>query len=555
MLDRLRALAKAESPPVHEVENWYSRLDQMVDTCSTEDSEKIRKAFRLEKLILTQNGVWEVAPAVFLESDEEDVPDAEVIRASVNALTLWRKIGVADRPTSELAIKWLQSLPVDKVVKQEEARVRSLLKRYPARIWEECRYWLNLAGEWASVDGLSYSLTTQSPLPWGHLHPWVKQKTADLCRLPPEITGNPPFSQLPTLATHVEERFDSNRPPAGVAVTKEWLTVLGQELCRIKLDTEDDTRRVRGLADNLARTGWHETPGLLIIPYIDGTPAGTPRQAEVLWLNDVLYVDRLPKAKLARRVPEEIGKAFGLGHTDIKAALDYSFERPEQDVRDYLEENFTLCRPANALPAETSVKTEPDPTSGHEEPGEPVGAGAGQEPGEAESSSVENVVEPEGGETEDTGTTGTDAEQETDTVVIKPPRPRPSKPAIIERYAKSQGFRKDSDVRFFHEDGSWIARASGGARLFPWEHHAASGDLVRYYWPRDHCLEHDPLQLEADVWRLIEQHPETYVLVLADIKGNPVEVTGSRLCAMIDKGEVTPYPATHRFVYDRNSHA
>ena len=556
LLDCLRALAKADSPPVHEVEKWYSRLDQMVNTCSTEDFERIRQAFQSEKLIMTQNGVWEVTPAVFLASDEEDVPDAEVIRTSVRDLTLWRKIGVADRPTAELAVEWLRNLSASKVLEQEEARrVRSLLTRYPIRVWEECGYWLNLAGEWASVDGLSYSLTMQSLIPWRHLHQWVKQKTADLQRLPVEITSNPPFSQLPTLATHVEERFHRNPRVAGGGVTKEWLTVLGHELRRVELDTEDDTQRVRGLANNLARTRWRETPGLEIIPYIDGTPAGTPRKADVLWLNDALYVDQLSKAKLARRVPEEIGKAFG--RADIKAALDYSFERSAQDVREYLEENFKLC-PASAQPEEASDEAEPHPTDDHDEPEPTDGAGADQEPGEPDGTDVEGVVEPEEDETEDAGSAETDAVQEPDDVIeAELPRsrasPKPAKPDIVERYAKKQGFRKDSDDRFFHDDGSWIARANGAR--FPWERRTASGNLVRYYWPKEHCLEREPLQLEADIWGLIERHPETYALVLADIEGDPVEVTGSRLRAMRDEGEVTLYPATYRLVYDHDRHA
>ncbi len=556
LLDCLRALAKADSPPVHEVERWYSRLDQMVDTCSTEDFEKIRQVFQSEKLILTQNGVWEAASAVFLASDEEDVPDADVIRATVNDLTLWRKIGVADRPTVELAVEWLSNLPANKALEQEEARrVRSLLARYPIRIWEECGSWLNLAGEWASVDGLSYSLTMQSLIPWRHLHQWVRQQTADLQRLPTEVTSNPPFSQLPTLATHVEERFHREPQLAGGAETKEWLTVLGHELRRVELDTEDDTQRVRGLANSLARTKWRETPGLEIIPYIDGTPAGTPRQADVLWRDDVLYVDRLPNAKLARRVPEEIGKAFR--RTDIKAALDYSFERSAPDVRDYLEENFKL-RPASALPEVASGEAEQHSTEDSDEPESTAGAGADEKPGEPAGADIDGVVVPEEQSAEEAGAAETDAVQEPDDVVeTRPPRLRrsskPAKPDIIERYAKSQGFRKDSDDRFFHEDGSWIARANGAR--FPWERRTATGALVRYYWPKEHCLEREPLHLESDIWRLVEQHPETYALVLADIEGSPVEVTGSHLRAMRDEGELTLYPATYRLVYSHDGHA
>ena len=82
-----------------------------------------------------------------------------------------------------------------------------------------------------------------------------------------------------------------------------------------------------------------------------------------------------------------------------------------------------------------------------------------------------------------------------------------------------------------------------------------SGDLVRFYWPKDHCIEREPLQLEADVWWLIEKQPETYAFILSDIDGNPVEVTGDRLRTMNEAGEITLHPSTYRLVYNHDNHA
>jgi hypothetical protein len=48
---------------------------------------------------------------------------------------------------------------------------------------------------------------------------------------------------------------------------------------------------------------------------------------------------------------------------------------------------------------------------------------------------------------------------------------------------------------------------------------------------------------EADIWALIEQHPETHSLILSNIEGDPVEVTDARLRAMRDDGKITLYPA------------
>ena len=78
-----------------------------------------------------------------------------------------------------------------------------------------------------------------------------------------------------------------------------------------------------------------------------------------------------------------------------------------------------------------------------------------------------------------------------------PVSPKPARAGIIERFAESQGYQKGSDQRFTHEDGSWIARSTG--TRFPWERRRADGDIVRYYLPREQCLEREPLQIEADV--------------------------------------------------------
>jgi hypothetical protein len=77
LLDRLRALAKSDKAPAHEVEKWYRRLDQMLDGCSTADAQNIRTAFKAEKLILAQDGTWvTVRRRLSRHGDEEDVPGA-----------------------------------------------------------------------------------------------------------------------------------------------------------------------------------------------------------------------------------------------------------------------------------------------------------------------------------------------------------------------------------------------------------------------------------------------------------------------------------------------
>jgi hypothetical protein len=125
--------------------------------------------------------------------------------------------------------------------------------------------------------------------------------------------------------------------------------------------------------------------------------------------------------------------------------------------------------------------------------------------------------------------------------------PKPRKLDIMERFARSQGYKKDGEDRYFHGNGDWIGRARFTLSMGKPE---CLRGIERYYWPKDHCLEREPLQLEADMWALIDQHPGSYALVLSDLEGSAVEVTGARQRAMREQGGLTLYPATYRIVFN-----
>jgi hypothetical protein len=284
LLDRLRALSKADNPPMYEVDKWYQRLDQMLYNCSTEDIAKIKQVFNDEKIILTESGNWSKLSGVFLLSDEEDVPGAEIIRSSVKDLAIWRKIGVNELPTADLAIRWLKELPSRQMLPKDDLhRVRKILPRHAFRIWNECGHWLNLVGEWTPVEDIKYAITMQSLIKWSHLHEGVKQNTADFRNLTGELLQVSPFSEFSALANQIENRFHQDPLVIGSPGKREWLNRFGEDICRIVLDDEDNTSRIRSLAKDMSETVWQKTPGLETIPYIDGIPAGIPTNVDVIW--------------------------------------------------------------------------------------------------------------------------------------------------------------------------------------------------------------------------------------------------------------------------------
>ncbi len=554
LLDCLRALAKSNDPPVHEVEKWYRRLDLMTDTCSTDEFSIIKKTLFEENVILLESLGWAKASDVFISSNEEDVPGAAVIRISVSNLSLWRKIGIAERPNTDLAIQWLKLLPSGKILPQEEVRrVRALLPRHAPRIWNECGHWLNLVGEWALTSTLSFSLTMQTLIPWGHLHEWVKQKTADFQRLPIELIESYPFCDLPALASHIEERLCRSAQRQNNPEHKIWLNQLGIELCQIELDDVLETERVRVLAAELADTGWQVTQDLEIVPYINGTPAGTTRSVEVVWLNKILYVGQLPQAKLARLVPDKLGKIFN--RPEIIAALNYCYERTPEQIIEYIEGNFKLAPRTIAV---TSVDEAEQIVGEHNNINilKPSNNNNLEDQTTAALTNQVDVALAEQSESKDEPTKVNEETVELDGIDFRPdwvqPHPKATKSRIIERFAQSIGFQKDGDDRFFCADGRWIGKTIGDC--FPWEMRTTTGEIVRYYWPKEHCLERETLQIEADVWSMMMNSPSLYAFILLNQEGNPIEVQGENVRTMLDEGKIKLYPATYRLVYNQDKY-
>ena len=231
ILNRLRALAQSEEPPTGEVDKWYRRLDAILMNASTQEVINMRQVFQAEKLVLSESSSWMISSAVYLRSDDNDVPGAAIVRNSVSDLAFWTRIGVAERPTFELAIHWLIKIPTGERLRGGELRtVRALLARHPARIWSECRHWLNLLGEWAPVTELKCALTMASLIPWTHLHDWVKRQTADLKDLSADALASPPLLGLPTLAALITDHIYGAAACIGGLERQELDMRIGREL-------------------------------------------------------------------------------------------------------------------------------------------------------------------------------------------------------------------------------------------------------------------------------------------------------------------------------------
>lgn len=546
ILDRLRALAGTDNPPVREVEKWYLRLDSMLNTGSTESHETTRNALMTEPLILTEDLTWHRADAVFISAGDEDVPGLPVLRPSVQDLALWRRIGVAERPTVELAIAWLSTIASGTRPPSPDAkRIRALLSRHAERIWSEAGHWLNISGEWIPTTELAFSVTIDSRMANAHLFPTVRRRVADFTHLPIDVSARSPFSMLPRLSAIVEDRLE-DIPVDRRAESRPWLQTLARTLSRARFDEEEETERVRRVANRLLDTLWCTVPAISVVPYIDGVPVGTARRAEVVWVEDRIFVSPNSSARLARLVPEELAKAFH--RADVRALLDYSFERNPDDVLDYIRENFQLVdseeplsegdtealltRRAETLQAVEAVDC-PRPlpravTSNNELSPSP-------DPDETR-------VEDEPSDAEAPAT-----RVKSDHRAPSQPAVEPKQPSLIERFAKARGFRPRGDGSFLHPEGNSLRREPG--TLFTWTLYDATGNVIRAFHGITHCLELSPLELKHEAWALLSERPDTHALILLDPSGEPVEVSGTLLRDLHQRGKIELFPSSYRLGY------
>jgi hypothetical protein len=550
LLDRLKALATVTNPPIFEVQKWCHRIDGLLPKCSTEEFQKVKNAFESQRLILASDGTWAKADEIFLSPDDHDVPGAAIVHEAIRPLTIWQKIGVEPRPTLERVIAWLQNLPQDEKLSPDVLRrVKELLPRHAHRIWFDCGCWLNLEGEWVDIENLRYSISMHSLSAWGHLFPSVKKQVADFQRLTSDVVHDEPFSDLPSLASCLSERVQTNLFAAQKPVIKPWLQALGSGLSRIVTDSDERTQKIRENACRLAATAWQTTAVLETVPYLDGTPAGTARPNEVLWDGKTLYVVDRPVTRLLRQIARELARPFD--DPEIEDAIKFCIDRAPEHVTEYLEQNFTLAEPQDAANTMTEAKSPEDaePDESHE-PASQATESSDQQQTDAQLSEEHDQDASDDPLPPADQNDGEDSEDATPEVRPSPMRhanPRPKSQSLIDRFAKSEGFTREANgERYFHPDGRWIQKQAG--MPFPWEMYSADGHLVKCMLVREHCLVREPLQIASEIWDACRKAPDSHSLIVATVDGKPQELTGTGLVAMVSEGKLVLYPATYRVV-------
>lgn len=539
ILDRIRIFVGNQSPPTYELENLYGRLDRIISRLSTGDIAQLKQTFENERLIFTSQNTWVTSKEAFQYDDEQVSVNVPLIFPQVRQLSLWNRIGVAERPTLELLIASLQDLksgvPLDAATLK---RVRPLLGRAPLKIWNEYAHWLSLDGCWVPVSELSYGLSMQSLIKWGSLYPQIKRKTANLQMLNAETRNEVPFSQLKDLNSVIEYRLVGNESRSSKPIPKQWITTLGRGLQRVSLDDEPCQRETRAQALRLTKTQWHHVHEINKIPCIEGTPVGEPQRDDVFWDGDVLYVRSNEPGKIVSAIGDEIGRQFPKDF--MPEVVKTCFERNDQFILDYLGSKFTLIESSEGSGlAETSeVVPSVQPSTN------PPGFHA------AQGTTPEEVIEPPEVVPIQPAVPSVHEPEPPDSV-IEPPRSRAlrSTTPLIDRFAVKFGYYwDDQKSRYINEDGTWLQKIQGS---FNYEMHDADGDTLVRFWLSDQSLDSGSIEINADLWEQIKQDLDHTALVLTDENEQFIVLTGNEVKRRIDEEElmlfVTKYRLRRRF--------
>lgn len=541
ILDRLRAHMRMPEPLrfIAEINRLYQALDRVVSRCTPEHLRTLTQTFAEESLILTESLEWVTSGETSIFADDDAA--SATIHSTTRRLALWLRLGVPERPALEQTIAWLQTLESGSKIEGASAkRVRAALQREPARIWQTCGHWLSLDSTWEPISRLQYRLTMQGLMKWGELAPFIKKTTANLQMLTADALLLPPFSELRDLNDAVELRVTkSANDQSRSSVVPEWLREIAIHVSRIKLPSELDTLRVRGVAQRLARTVWRPVSQLEVTPYIDGTPAGESSRPKAFWSGTELCISALSPARLHKEVVDELNRAFT--HSALAVAISACVDRTAEFVREYLSSEFEID-PNQPLPGfEDDIAESPEPQistapASSEEEAQPERDDSNeQKDEEPESDESEQDVEPAEEETE------TGAEHASTT-----PRNASSPDStLIGRYASQRGFRWDRHGRHYvHVDGRCIGKS---ASPFNWEERDTNGETLIRFWVTDQNIA-TGVEVAADLWLLLKDAPNASSLVTVGNDHEPCALAGDELLAFQQAGQIKLYPSRYRIV-------
>jgi hypothetical protein len=571
LLKRLRMLATASSPHIGEVSKYYGKLDSLLSRSSGSDRDDIIDAFISEPLILTSESKWTRIGNVFRKNSDDELPGITVIYPAVADLRIWSEIGVEERPTEDLMVAWVANLPIDTVFDPENRkRLKTYLKRFAKRIWNECGKWISIDDRWQPLNEFRYSVGYRQKSTVDHLFPKFKAQTADLSMLS-DADSDLGQTTLQDLFSAITPSVDGVPIDLTQGEIKPWMLAFGQSMLRFTSDDPEQEARIREAAERLSRTVWLHVSNLRSTPYIDGLPAGEARTSDCAWERFALLVRDESFAKYSESVIRQLAKPFG--NNLVADAIRSCIDRDRKVVEEYLSEKFSLAevrpsevrREKRASPEDSELRaTSPDQIR-------EVPDGEDVEDNGSDTSPLTIIETSHAGQTRNTVTPVDGSMQSAPTKLPSEtgnhhsyvgsrgedfPRVRgPDRetrnasamkqsggPTLMTEFAKNHKFKwSDADKCYTRNDGCQIVPAQGP---FHWAWMDHRGEMKWRLWVAEQSLQ-TGVEMNTEVWVMLKQRPVISGLILRENR-MPKFVGGSDLLRMTENNTVGLFPATYR---------
>ncbi len=564
ILNRIRALSEAETPPLTELGKWYDALDRVLGRRRPDDLELIREAFSDQSLIFTEQGEWACLGEVFQRLYEDDPPGLPTVHPEFRQLSIWSVIGVSERPSPDLLVDYVDGFDSgQKLDGNQLKRVRAVLREQPSRIWNECGHWLALDGNWRPVSDLELVLFDDAAVRVRELFAPIKSATADCRSLRSEARHHECFAELRDLAASLTYRPAESQGDMPPAEQRQWLRETGEFFSRLHNDDETLRDQIRASGGRLAETAWQSFQLLSVLPYLDGSPAGQAHEPVVLWDERTLYVKEGSAARVCDAVVAELSRCFP--SEAVQRALRSCYERDAAFIADYLAEHFEFDdvldpktpeadtdqsgeekpeaprEPTSEAPQQPNQSPEvsdPNASSTDADPTDQAADEPDSSPGDSTVDEPVNIDDAgEQGEEEPPDPDEADPQPEP---TRKPPTPRQG--PLIARFAKSKGFRPTGvKNEWAHQDGSRLEHTSD---IFPWVH--KDGDrVIQRFWIAEQSLTRSGIDLGSDVWEMLRKHPEHCSFVLSEDE-RPLVLPGTTLLRMVQGESLELFASRYR---------
>ncbi|MBW2310285.1 MAG: hypothetical protein JRF35_04320 [Deltaproteobacteria bacterium] len=532
LLDRLRALARAENPPISHLVDLYRAIDRSLLRVEMEIIENVKSYFSSEPIVYTSQGSWEKIKDVYLENPE-GIPGVRIVHPEAGELGMWSRLGIVRRPTLEMAIGWLKSQPRNELLKAgEKERAIQIFQRAPFDVWEKCNVWLDASGRLAENSDFQWGAVNSSQIIG--LFDSKKRRIADFSFLEENFaTSFCANAGLVPLGVSLEHRL-VNHSPSGPASHKPWMVTLGRLLRRLHSDGEQDNEMIasdRSAGERLSMCKWQPVYSLRTAPFLDGEPAGVENERKVLWHDGTVYtVGKSPAHH--RELVREISQNF-LTPEARRAIVDCA-DRDPAWIEAYAEENLDLEEEVGLR------ETGESGTGTQEESSEKVGGEDIEESDKVEDEEQTPVDMPDDGEQGEEGVEQEeDDQEELDGKGPRKQRQSPLKEAFLNYMRERRFLWIDAKGCFCNAEGCIVIKAE---KPFTWVEYDENGNIYAFYWVGKGSLE-DGIEIPSEIWNMKESLPYEVCLVLVDDSKDIVVLTLSTLKEKVRRGEVELYAA------------